>query len=379
MSNRTLSGCFWSVLAMSLTLLSGCAQIMKNSADFNEMLSDGATTAPKRSCLSVKEGEEACVLPGMKLEVVQIDARLNTQQDRSLVESRTEWTIPSVDNFSQEDLFHFAWLLSVSDSKEMADPSRCYEAWLNQTPYPDVVRSVFMRMVLDTLKVGIENPTDQGEETAADVQKWMRRIPKLHNAKGQNYFRQNLIYAIPLLDPAHSPPGTPQDCIDDGRHSVQLKAFESGSPFQREPTVDPGEPVTNLSGPRGWYRDGKIVEARAYVAILVPITVAGQAGTFYEPVDSSLTDVATDLGQPVENLIAIRRNKNLIPIEKIPTSQNPDLSQDAVVMRGITPDDCLHQKNDVCFSLSTDILVDKGIFKDLLIAPRDEVIFRNMR
>jgi hypothetical protein len=364
------------VVCLCMFPLAGCAPVAKDPILFNKALETQIPGQPAThqplSCISVSGGSEACIRPGMKLVAIQTDARASNVQDRTIVESRTEWTIPTPESFSQEDLFHLSWLLSVSTSDrtyggQTQDASQCYEAWVQSNYYPGKFTTAFVTPLLESLYVEFETGGTPGPY-ADDVKRWMHDLPPAGNPSAA-LPRQKVRFDLPLLpsnarvrDAAGNPP--PSYCLAaKNRTHETYTALAGGSPFEREQTD-----YNNFNNAGGWYRavppGQHIVAARAYVSVLVTVSVENGAGIHYVPIYASLEAAAATLQRDCERLAGVWRDTQLVP---------PGLRERAdpgarVYLRAsdATDYDC------GCGSIP----VQREQFARMLVAPGDEFVFR---
>jgi hypothetical protein len=202
---------------------------------------------------------------------------------------------------------------------------------------------------------------------AGDVKKWMRDLPPT-TIPGSDlpYSRQVVSFDLPLLPQGTAISGAPAPdyCFGKNEKNVDVETFyalEGGSPFQRERTdlVEQG-----FSHPGGWYKNvPPIVEARSYVGILVPVTVAPTAEIHYVPIDSSLAEVASELRGSPDSLVGVFRDIRLISKEL--RSATP--CGNRVLIKATEADQYLL----ACFELP----VKRSILGDMLVAPGDQFVF----
>jgi hypothetical protein len=332
---------------------------------------DGQLPDQRLSCLSVTHGTESCLLPGMELVVAESDAGVNTEQDRTMVQTGRAWIIPSYKDFGQKDLFYLSWLLSVSHNDAVSfDPSLCYEEWLRPAFYPDRFRTEFLKPLIESLDVTFNTGGAAGTGKASDVQAWMRGLPPLTTPGQAIQPRQVLKYTFPLL-PAGTSISNPNavNCVaSPGVVTRQLVALQGGSAFQRQRA----DPIGPWNRPSGWYTTTGLssgpVESRAFVELFVPVTARHQLGTEYMPMDSSISNVLAALRLDERDFVGIRRNIHLIPISDVPESHESDLVGPSIDIKATS--------HDLYFPTWNTLYVDKDILSQMLIAPGDEIMIR---
>jgi hypothetical protein len=309
----------------------------------------------------------------MKLVVLQTDARLNTVQDRTIVESRTEWTIPAPESFGQEDLFQLSWLLSASASDrkyngQVQDPSRCFEAWVQSNYYPDRFVAAFVTPLLHSLYVDFETGASSGPGYADDVKNWMHDLPPAGDPTAAPP-RQKVRFELPLLPPDAQVRDANRNLISPPDYCRAVPkgvpetytALAGGSPFQREAEYH------SFDNAGGWYKYAPpgqhIVSARAYVSVLVPVSIKDVAGVRYVPIYASLERAAAMLRREDQGLAGVWRNTQLIP----PGLRHEADSRARIYLRG-------SEASDYDCGCG-DIPVQWAQFRKMLVAPGDELVF----
>jgi hypothetical protein len=357
MPTQALRQCFVMLFVASLLLLGGCVSVLTDPLPFNAQLAPRQPGAgPRLSCLS-EENLSTCVLPGMKLVVFESDARDHTLQDRTLVESRTEWLIPRPEKFGQQDLFQLTRLLAIATPTNAAadspiHASRCYETWIDKR-YPEDFRTKFIPRFLESLTLRYKVREGESAGTADSVQQWMQALP----APGK-YAGPQLYFSIP-----RGGPDTIAACGgDNAGPDLNLTAFGGGSPFQRQTNDDPFTVVKDALKP-GWYRpDAPLLKSRSFLAVMVPVTVAGAPGLHYVPIHASLDDLPAYLGIPRERFKGVRRDIRLIPPPQL--QQQP--YEKRLLIRAVEGRHALADP--------TTLPVKADLMRLLLVAPGDEVV-----
>jgi hypothetical protein len=340
-------------------MLTGCVSVMEDPKVFNTELAAPRGGARSLSCLS-DEAMATCILPGMKLIMQESDAGDRRTQSRTLIGTRSEWVVPSVKQFGQEDLFQLARLLAIAtpDNAGVAkfDASRCYEYWLEHNY--GAFRERFVETFLGTLALRYNKRPADETHGAASVQSWMRDLPSAAMVSEQIYGSARLTFAIPRL----TAPGGDACAGGESGPQVRLRAFGGGSPLQRQIADDATTKIEAIYA-TGWYAENRdLVRSRSFITVQVPVTVEGSVGLHYVPIHASLGEIPALLGIAPERFRGVRRDNRLIPATLLQ-------GQPMQPRTRLAPNTSSH-----ALYSGTSIPISDRMLAQLLIAPGDEIL-----
>lgn len=345
--------------AFAVMALTGCVSVMDDPKVFNMELAAPRGGARSLSCLS-DQAMATCILPGMKLIMQESDAGDRRTQSRTLIGTRSEWVIPAVEHFGQEDLFQLSRLLAISTPENAGvakfDASRCYEHWLEHN-YA-AFRERFVGTFLGTLSLRYNKRPGGETHGAASVQSWMRDLPSAAMVSEQIYGSARLTFAVPRL----AAPGGDACAGGESGPLVRLRAFGGGSPLQRQSMDDPTTKI-EATYATGWYAENRdLVRSRSFVTVQVPVTVEGSAGLHYVPIHASLAEVPAMLGIAPDKFRGVLRDNRLIPAMLLQ-------GQPMQARTRLAPNTAGH-----AIYSGTSIPISDGMLAQLLIAPGDEIL-----
>ena len=356
-------------LVCEVFLLSGCVSVHQDPAPFNNVLNH---RSDRLSGIPSAPGDfRAELSTGMKIQITQTDARSNTVQDRTIIESKTEWIVPSADKFGQADLFQLSWFMSNAaklkkDGSDVpVDPSVCYEQWLKSDVYPGLFRTNFIKSVLNTLAVSFNTlpngvPPEYQGGGARYTKALIGDLPSLAtDSQGQQTpdkrYRQRLSFLIPQIPTGSTTDGNATGCFGQSNFAIEL--FDGGSQFQ-----EAGDYVYQNNANR-WYRSpDQLPKARSFISVLIPVTVSNSPYVRYVPIDTSIQDIPIILGISKDRFVGVQRDMRLVPEKFV----QPGYYAKSILLRPSSRNSVLLNDLEIPFNDS--------ISGDMLLAPGDAIV-----